>query len=91
MNTTQTVKPWYREPWPWLLMTGPFVVVVAACYTAYLAISTSDGLVANDYYKQSLTVNQTIISSELAKSLGLTVALRDAPGERPEGDRKSVV
>ena len=26
----QTPKPWYKEPWPWLLMSGPAIVVVAA-------------------------------------------------------------
>jgi len=76
MTTMQPVKSWYREPWPWLLMVGPFIVIIAACYTAWLAISTSDGLVADDYYKQSLTVNKTIASSESAKAQGLTVTLR---------------
>ena len=80
MTTTQIVKPWYREPWPWLLMAGPFFVVVAACYTAWLAISTSDGLVADDYYKQGLTVGNTIASSALAKTEGLTVSLRVVEG-----------
>ena len=75
MNTLQTsIKPWYREPWPWLLMAGPLVVVIAALFTAWLAISTSDGLVADDYYKQGLSANKTIASSELAKTLGLAVA-----------------
>lgn len=76
MSMQRDVKPWYREPWPWLLMLGPFVVVVAACYTAWLAVSTSDGLVAEDYYKQGLSVNKTIASSSQAKQLGLSVALR---------------
>jgi len=76
MNTPQTVKPWYREPWPWLLMVGPAAVIVAAIYTAWLAVSTADGLVAEDYYKQSLSVNKTIASSESARAQGLTVALR---------------
>ncbi len=80
MTTSLTMKPWYREPWPWLLMLGPFIVVIAGSYTAWLAISTSDGLVADDYYKQSLTVNKTIASSESAKSQGLSVALRVVEG-----------
>ena len=76
MTASKSIKPWYREPWPWLLMLGPFVVVVAAIYTAWLAVSTSDGLVAEDYYKQGLSVNKTIASSEQAQKLGLAVALR---------------
>lgn len=80
MSTPQLSKPWYREPWPWLLMIGPFAVVVAGIYTAWLAVSTSDGLVSDDYYKQSLSVNKTIASSAKAKSLGLAIALRVVEG-----------
>lgn len=75
----QAAKPWYREPWPWILMAGPVIVIVAALYTAYLAVSSSDGLVADDYYKQGLAVNKTIASSEYAQKHGLAVALRVTP------------
>ena len=68
-NTTD--KPWYREPWPWLLMMGPFVVIVAGIVTAWLAVSTNDGLVAEDYYKKGLQIGQTLARSERASSLGL--------------------
>lgn len=69
-------QPWYREPWPWLLMLGPFIVILAGFYTAWLAISSSDGLVADDYYKKGLKVDQTIARSERAKSLGLVAGVR---------------
>jgi hypothetical protein len=39
-------KPWYREPWPWLLMAGPAAVVVASIVSAILAIATADPLVS---------------------------------------------
>ncbi|MBI4754997.1 MAG: FixH family protein [Betaproteobacteria bacterium] len=70
------VKPWYREPWPWILMAGPALVIVAGVVTAWLAVSTSDGLVAEDYYKQGLAAKQTIARSESARRMGLTAALR---------------
>jgi hypothetical protein len=70
------IKPWYREPWPWLLMAGPAIVIVAAIYTAYLAVSSADGVVAEDYYKKGLAVGKTIASSENARKHGLGVALR---------------
>ncbi len=64
-------KPWYREPWPWILMAGPFIVVVAGIVTAWIAVKTSDGLVTDDYYKKGLAVNQTIAQSDRAKALGI--------------------
>ncbi len=42
-----TPKPWYREPWPWLLMAGPAIVVVAGFLTLGFAIQSADGLVAD--------------------------------------------
>jgi hypothetical protein len=78
MTVSTKNNRWYREPWPWLLMLGPFVVVVAAIYTAWLAVSTSDGLVADDYYKRGLAAGQTIARSERAQSLGITAQIRVA-------------
>ncbi len=67
--------PWYREPWPWLLMSGPATVVVAGVYTTILAFSTSDGLVADDYYKQGLAINKTLKREERARQLDLGASL----------------
>jgi hypothetical protein len=69
-------KPWYREPWPWYLMAGPFIVIVAGVITAWLAYSTSDGLVTDDYYKQGLAVDRTLARSREARDLGLEVRAR---------------
>jgi len=70
------VRPWYREPWPWILAAGPFIVVVAACYSAWLAVKSNDGLVTEDYYRKGLSANQTIERSEQAIRMGLVAAVR---------------
>lgn len=78
MSSTPS-KPWYREPWPWLLMSGPAIVVVAGVFTAYLAISSQDGLVVDDYYKQGLAVNQDLSRDRATFSAALSaVATLDA-------------
>src|SRR6185436_18003530 len=64
-------KPWYREPWPWLLMAGPAIVIVAGFYTLWLAIQSDDGLVADDYYKRGLAINQTLSRAIRARQLAL--------------------
>lgn len=70
-------RPWYREPWPWILMAGPAAVVVAGFYTLALAIKSDDGLVADDYYRRGLAINKTLGRSERARqlALGATVSI----------------
>lgn len=51
---------WYRQRWPWLLIAGPLVVVVASLASAWIAVRSDDGLVAEDYYKQGLLINQKL-------------------------------
>jgi hypothetical protein len=76
MNMESTTKPWYRETWPWLLMAGPAIVIVAGLVTAWLAIKSSDGLVTEDYYKQGLAAGETLARSRHAEELGITAGLR---------------
>lgn len=76
MNTLNTrSKPWYREPWPWILMAGPAIVVVAGIITAWLAATSNDGLVEDDYYKQGLAVKQRLARDHEAANLGLSAEL----------------
>lgn len=74
-------KPWYREPWPWLLMAGPAAVLVAGAFTIWIAYATSDGLVAQDYYKQGLAVNKVLKREETASHMGLKAEI-ELPGDR---------
>ena len=62
-------KPWYREPWPWLLMLAPLAAVIMGIVMVVLAIRTSDGLVADDYYKEGLAINQTLDRERRAATL----------------------
>ena len=64
-------RPWYREPWPWLLMAGPAIVIVAGIATAWIAVTNEDGLVADDYYKQGLAINQVIRRETAAAELAM--------------------
>ena len=39
--------PWYRHRWPWILMAGPAIVVVAGIATAVIAVATADTIVTD--------------------------------------------
>jgi hypothetical protein len=68
--------PWYREPWPWILMAGPVTAVVAGAITLWIAVTHQDALVADDYYKRGLAINQTLEKERRAAALGLAGPLQ---------------
>ena len=73
-------QPWYREPWPWILMSGPAAVVVAGAATIWIAFDSADGLVADDYYKRGLAINQVLGREENARRLGVQARIEAAHG-----------
>ena len=77
-NAEQT-KPWYKHPWPWLLMFGPATVVVAGIHTAIIAFTQQDALVVGDYYKQGKAINQDLRRDRVAASMMMASTLRYDP------------
>ena len=73
--SSRDVNPWYREPWPWIIMAGPAAVVVAGIATAVIAWTHQDALVADDYYKRGLAINRVLAREETASRLGLTASV----------------
>ena len=64
--------PWYRQPLVWMLIAIPLSAVLAGIVTIFLAFTTDDGLVVDDYYKQGLAINRQIARDQTAARLQLT-------------------
>jgi hypothetical protein len=64
-------RPWYREPWAWGIMAAPFAAIVMGVVMVTLASRSNDGLVADDYYKRGLAINQTLDRYERARVIGV--------------------
>ncbi len=69
-------KPWYREPFVWLVILFPASAVVGGMITISLAISSDDGLVVDDYYKRGLEINRTLERDKAAARHGIQATLR---------------
>jgi hypothetical protein len=69
-------KPWYREFWPWFLISLPATAVIAGLATVWIAHQSADGLVVGDYYKAGLAINQTLARDDTARALALTATLQ---------------
>jgi hypothetical protein len=47
-NPQPVIKPWYREPWPWVAIGIPAAAVIMGLTTLYLALANPDYLVVDD-------------------------------------------
>lgn len=71
MNTPSSM-PWYRYPFVWFALSIPLAAVIAGIGMIWLAVTTDDGLVADDYYKRGLAINKSLERERLAAELGLS-------------------
>ena len=63
------VKPWWKEPWPWILMSGPFAVIIACIVTIVLAMqSYGDQTIVDGGLKRGLVVSKPAVSAEASKA-----------------------
>jgi hypothetical protein len=60
-------------------MSGPAVVVVASFVSGWLALSTDDAIVADDYYKRGLSINERLAHVNRAAALGVSATVDLAP------------
>jgi hypothetical protein len=89
---TAAMTPWYRQGWPWFLISLPAIAVVGGIATAVIAIRSDDGQVTADYYRQGLAINAEVARADLARDLGLqaTVVLAGfADGDRVRVELKA--
>jgi len=71
MNTPTTNQPWYRQPLVWMLIVIPLSAVLGGISMIYLAVTTDDGLVDDDYYRLGKEINLSLERDLEAKRLGL--------------------
>ncbi|MCZ4305131.1 FixH family protein [Zoogloeaceae bacterium G21618-S1] len=81
MALNKPAAPWFRQAWPWFLVSLPLTAVIAGFITLWLAVVSDDGLVADDYYKQGLALQQSIVRDHEAARLGLVAKLRFGGGQ----------
>jgi hypothetical protein len=59
MIEQQNTKPWFKQLWPWLLISWPAAAMIGCIITIYLAINyQADKPLRDGVMKQSLKVEQ---------------------------------
>ncbi|HSV82704.1 MAG TPA: FixH family protein [Ramlibacter sp.] len=67
MNEQATAPaPWWRHGLVWMLVAGPAAVVVAGIATIWIAARGADPVVAPDYYRRGIEINQQLAARDKA-------------------------
>lgn len=69
-------RPWYKEFWPWFLLGILSLAVFMGTTFLVLSITSFDGMVDDDYYKQGLAINQRLEQDQRAAELDMSAMLR---------------
>lgn len=58
--STPDVRPWYKEFYVWMVISGPVSVVLACAVTAFFILRGPDAVVSEDYYKEGLALAKEV-------------------------------
>jgi hypothetical protein len=72
---TERPQPWYKVPVMWLVIAAPLSAVIGGFATLYLAVTTRDGMVVDDYYRHGKQINQVLALDQAAARRGLSAVL----------------
>ena len=68
-------RPWYKEPFVWMLIGVPLSSVIVGSFFIFLAASTKDTLVRDNYYKDGLAINQELKWDKKAKTMDVKLSI----------------
>ncbi len=82
LEDSDLIPPWYKQFWPWFIISLPASAVIAGIITVFIAFDNADSLVVDDYYKSGLAINTQIKQQKQAATLGYAAVLRRMPDNR---------
>jgi hypothetical protein len=68
--------PWYRQFWPWFVISLPASAVIAGLVTVWIAFTHQHDLVQDSWYKDGMAINQHLDRQQQARQRGIGLALQ---------------
>ena len=69
-------KPWYKQFWPWFILSLTVGVSILTLVRVAILTNHSIHLVTEDYYKKGKGINVDITRVKVTKELGLDATVR---------------
>ena len=71
----QDIEPWYKQFWPWFIITLLAIAIVASLNMVFLAFTTTDSLVTDAADGMDVVAERHLAAEGLARDLGLDATL----------------
>ncbi|WP_017445737.1 FixH family protein [Gayadomonas joobiniege] len=71
--TDSAFRPWYKEPWPWVLITIIVVPMLVAVVRLNIYNEYKVDMVVDDYYKKGKAINQEFDREDLAAEYNIVI------------------
>lgn len=77
--TEEPIRPWYKEPWPWVLITIIVLPIIIMVIRLNIYSDYKVEMVVDDYYKKGKAINQEFDRERLAKDYGIAIFAQFKP------------
>jgi uncharacterized protein len=61
---TPKIRPWWKEPYVWMVIAGPVSAVVACIITAFYIMLGPDAVVSEDRYSEGRAINKQVNNAQ---------------------------
>lgn len=60
MPHSQEARPWWKEPYVWMVIAGPLSAVLACIVTAFYILQGPDAVVSEDSYREGREISREV-------------------------------
>ncbi len=74
MQHDDNIPPWYKQFWPWFLISILVFAVVIGMGLLWVSLLNPDSMVRDNYYKEGRAINMHMGRDQMARELDLSAA-----------------
>ncbi|MFN3579668.1 MAG: FixH family protein [Pseudomonas sp.] len=71
MHEDEVIPPWYKQFWPWFLISILIFAVIIGLGLLFIALFNQDSMVRDNYYKEGRAINMHLGRDQMARELNL--------------------